>query len=305
MFVGQGQHRLRAGWRILALVLVFAGISRAFTPIVFAVFGHPEHETLAWWILRGVIVVVSVTLAVWVARRWIDRRAFTALGLRGGGRAVLDLLAGFLISALMLAAAVGTFAAFGHVEIDVAGWSGGPALIGLRLTLWFIAIGAAVAWSEELALRGYILQNLTEGVGLARAVVLSCALYGLLHMANPNATVLSGLLIAAVGYLRIFGWLRTGQLWLSMGMHAGWNFFQGPLLGFSVSGMRTESVLRTAVTGPSWLSGGEFGPEAGVLTVPALVLGGACMVLWTRGRSGPTTGAATAEAVTPALPTTR
>ncbi len=153
-----------------------------------------------------------------------------------------------------------------------------------KLVLWLFGIGLAVGWSEELAFRGYLLQNMRDGMGLFWAVLISCILYGLLHMSNPNSTVLSGLLIAGFGFLRIFGWLRTGQLWFSMGMHVGWNFFQGPLMGFPVSGMETESVITLTVTGPEWLTGGSFGPEAGLLILPVILVGLFFMYWWTVNR---------------------
>lgn len=105
------------------------------------------------------------------------------------------------------------------------GWEGPGLVIVSKFVLWLFGIGLAVGWSEELAFRGYLLQNMRDGLGLFWAVILSCLLYGLLHMSNPNSTVLSGLLVAWFGFLRIFGWLRTGQLWFSIGMHVGWNFF--------------------------------------------------------------------------------
>jgi membrane protease YdiL (CAAX protease family) len=117
------------------------------------------------------------------------------------------------------------------------------------------------------------------------AVVVSCILYGLMHMSNPNSTCLSGTLIAVIGFLRILGWLRTGQLWLSMGMHAGWNFFQGPVFGFSVSGMTTGSLITHSLSGPDWVTGGPFGPEAGIVVVPVVLLAILVMCLYTVKRS--------------------
>lgn len=276
------EGRLRSGWRIAIFLPLFALVSRILTKINFAVLGRPDPDTLDWWVQRGVLVVLAATLAVWIARRFVDRRSFASLGLRLNGRAGLDVVAGLAISGLMVAVVIAVLVGLGMADVTMGAGSEGVGRRLLRLPLWFFGIGIAVAWSEELALRGYLLQNLREGIGLAGAVVVSCLVYGLVHMANPNATILSGVLIAALGYLRVLGWLRTGQLWLSMGMHAGWDFFQGPVVGMSVSGMATDGVMRTTVTGPDWLSGGAFGPEAGILTLAAFVVGGVCMHLWTR-----------------------
>jgi membrane protease YdiL (CAAX protease family) len=147
--------------------------------------------------------------------------------------------------------------------------------------LLFFGIGFATGYSEELGFRGYILQNLSDGIGLMWAVVVSCIFYGIMHMTNPNSTLLSGVLIALFGFLRIFGLLRTGQLWLSIGMHAGWNFFQGPIFGFSVSGLDSEHLIDHTITGPDWMNGGTFGPEAGILVIPIVLFGLLAMFLWT------------------------
>lgn len=284
VLVNPAQGRLRAGWRLLVFILAFAATSRLVAAAAFRLLGRSPHGSVSWWVLRGVIVIVSATLSVWLVRRWVDSRSFQSLGLRLDARAWWDLVVGLAISAAMVGTVVGMYAAFGLVELGSMKWPGGLSAALVDLPLWFFGIGIAVAWSEELGLRGYLLQNLTEGIGLVWAVLLSCVFYGAIHMANPNSTVVSGVLIGAVGYLRTLGWLRTGQLWLSMGMHAGWDYLQGPVMGLSVSGMHTTSLLHPTLSGPSWVTGGVFGPEGGVALLPALGVGLVLMHLWTGDR---------------------
>jgi len=284
LLMNLAEGRLRAGWRLLVFVLVFVATSRLATAVTFGLLGRAQHGSVRWWVLRGAIVVAAATLSVWLVRRWVDRRSLGSLGLRLDTRALRDLVAGLAISGAMVGLVVVVCAVFGLIDIGSIAWPGGLASALVGLPLWFFALGIAVAWSEELALRGYVLQNLSEGIGLAWAVVLCCAFYGAIHMANPNSTLLSGVLIAALGYLRALGWLRTGQLWLSMGMHAGWDFFQGPVLGFSVSGMKTDSLVHPTLSGPSWVTGGAFGPEAGIAVLPAFGLGLVLMHLRTASR---------------------
>lgn len=284
LLVNPVEDRLRTGWRLVIFIVVFTATSRLITALTFGLVGRASHGSLRWWVLRGVIVVAAATLSVWFVRRWVDRRSLGSLGLRLDAHACWDVIAGLAISGAMVATVVGLCAALGMIELGPIAWTGGfsSALVGL--SLWFFGIGIAVGWSEELGLRGYVLQNLRDGIGLVWAVVLSCIFYGAIHMANPNSTLLSGVLIAALGYLRVLGWLRTGQLWLSMGMHAGWDFLQGPVLGLSVSGMHTESLVHPTLSGPSWVTGGVFGPEAGIAMLPALGVGLLLMHLWTRRR---------------------
>ena len=69
-----------------------------------------------------------------------------------------------------------------------------------------------------------------------------------------------------------------------MGMHAGWNFFQGPIFGFEVSGMGSQSLINHTLSGPEWITGGTFGPEAGIPVIPAIILALLIMYLWTNKR---------------------
>jgi hypothetical protein len=120
---------------------------------------------------------------------------------------------------------------------------------------------------EETDARGYILQNLAEGIRFWPAVLVSSLYFGLLHLLNPGAGVTSTLGIFFAGVLLALGYYATGRLWFSIGLHAGWNFAEGPILGFLVSGLNMGGLFRLRITGPDWLMGGAFGPEAGALAV--------------------------------------
>jgi hypothetical protein len=80
-------------------------------------------------------------------------------------------------------------------------------------------------------------------------------------------------LLVASGLFLASGYLRTRQLWLPIGLHIGWNFFEGPLFGFAVSGTGPFTLIRQVPTGPELLTGGAFGPEAGLIVLPALGIG--------------------------------
>jgi len=242
--------------------------------------GSLENNTISW-VFRGIVVVIGGTLIVWLFRKFIDKKSFVSLGLKFNRFAIWDMLIGFILSGFMVGLFFVVLLASGMLEIKEIGWTGSGFPAILEIFLLFFGVGLATGYSEELGFRGYILQNLGEGIGFVWAVVVSCIFYGLIHMSNPDSTVFSGVLIAIFGFLRIFGWLRTNQLWLSIGMHAGWNFFQGPIFGFSVSGLDSESLIKHTITGPDWMTGGFFGPEAGIVVVPVVLFGLIVMFLWT------------------------
>jgi membrane protease YdiL (CAAX protease family) len=141
-----------------------------------------------------------------------------------------------------------------------------------------------VAWNEELLSRGYQLQTIASGINLFWAVIISSAVFGLLHLGNPNATWVSAAGIFFAGIFLAYGYIRTGQLWLSMGLHLGWNFFEGVVFGFPVSGLNIYRLIRIDVQGPEIWTGGAFGPEAGLIVLPALIVGIILIYVYTRQR---------------------
>jgi uncharacterized protein len=142
-----------------------------------------------------------------------------------------------------------------------------------------LLIGALL---EELSFRGYPFQKLTEAFGAFWAVVFLSALFGAVHLWNPDA---QGFLswgffnTLGVGLLFAIARIRTGSLWFPFGLHFGWNLFQGAVFGLPVSGLRDFSTLVTAtVRGPQALTGGAYGPEASATCTIVLVI--ALPLLW-------------------------
>lgn len=279
-------QRLRSGWRILCLVVLLILLSNVAMRSTRAVLGSlPKSSDLVIY-----LIAVSATIAVFLSRRYFDKKSFVSLGLRLDSLACKDLLFGFALSGLMGGLIFGLMAVLGLIEITGINWSLDSAYTaGDAQSLTWVTIGAltllllpnvVIGWWEELVFRGSLLQNMIEGMGQFWAVLASCVLYGLVHSMNPNASLLSSGIIVLFGFLRIYGYLATHQLWLSMGMHIGWNFFQGSIFGYAASGHKTSSLFVQTASGPVWLSGGEFGPEASVLIIPIVVLALLIMRLW-------------------------
>lgn len=243
-----------------------------------------EEGIWVWWVRYGIVVVISWTFAVWINRRYTDKRSFESLGLTFDGLAMKDFFVGLILSGLMVGIVFTILLISGLLGIQEISWTDSRIPPILEILLFFLGIGLAVGWSEELVFRGYLLQNLRDGIGIFWAVAIMSIYYGIVHMSNPNSTWLAGVIISIFGFLRIFPWLRTGQLWLGMGMHAGWNFLQGPIFGFGVSGYSTQILIRQKVLGPDWITGGSFGPEAGIVVLPALLVGLVAVYLWTAKR---------------------
>jgi membrane protease YdiL (CAAX protease family) len=90
--------------------------------------------------------------------------------------------------------------------------------------------------------------------------------------------------IFLAGLFFAFAYLRTKNLWLAIGLHIGWNLFLNAIFGFVVSGVDTPGLIRQTVDGPAIWTGGGFGPEAGLVLLPALAIGVGLVAWFTRDR---------------------
>ncbi len=290
VFVNPQERRLRAGWRLLGWVVLTLLSSVVISLLIQAVTGglsagaETEAFNLGNQILAGVGSLLAITLGVFLARRLLDRRSIRSLGLSLNPvrQALKDLLAGFLIAGSMFILLYGV--------MRLAGWTA-PLSPGGSLDLRTAASGLGmmlllyigVGWQEELFARGYLLQNLEDGLNVWWAVGLSSLVFGVGHLGNPNATLIGALGTGLAGAFLAYAYLRTRQLWLPIGIHIGWNFFEGPVLGFPVNGMNFGyALMQQAVSGPEWITGGLFGPEAGAIVLLALAVGVGLVWLYTR-----------------------
>lgn len=102
-------------------------------------------------------------------------------------------------------------------------------------------------------------------------------------MSNPNGTWLAVAGITFLALLHVYGYARTSQLWLPIGIHTGWNIFQRSF-GFPVSGYELSGLIKINVSGPELWTGGVFGPEAGLIIIPVCIIGAVLVNLYTRNK---------------------
>lgn len=298
LFVHPEERRLRAGFRValtLGALVLLSLVAQLLTPLL----QRGEGSAAAVRLTLGPLFVVGAVAAaavVGVSRRLLDRRPLSTLGLRASGGFALDLAFG---TALGLALIFGVLTAE-----DALGWArygelpltdGSPPRLVYALAT--VVIYAAVAFYEELVFRAYLIPNvahglrgrwLSGGAAVAAATILTSAVFGLAHALNPHASPIATLNIVMAGVMLATGYLLTGELALPIGLHLGWNLAQN-LFGMPVSGQRMfhfGALLSREVTGPDWITGGDFGPEAGVTGLVAMVLGAIATVGWVKLRGG-------------------
>ena len=128
--------------------------------------------------------------------------------------------------------------------------------------------------TEEVATRGWLLTRIAARTNLPLAIAISSSLFGILHMGNAGVTFLSVLNIILDGVLAGLLFIYTDSIWLVVAQHGTWNYVQGNLLGFQVSGTGADASIFsfTMGSGPDWLTGGEFGAEGSIITTLVLLL---------------------------------
>jgi hypothetical protein len=182
------------------------------------------------------------------------RRFFAEIG-KGFGIGALFFVAVVLV---MIIAGIYRF-----VSVNTSNWD-----LLLQALLFFLT----VAVGEEVLFRGIMFRWIDEKWGFAVALVVSSLIFGLVHIFQPGATWWSSLAIALeAGLLLGAAYKYSGTLWLPIGIHWGWNYFQGNIFGIEVSDTDAgESLLIPEISGPDILTGGAFGAEASII---AFVLG--------------------------------
>jgi len=146
--------------------------------------------------------------------------------------------------------------------------------------IWpFLIMSVQAGVVEEIISRGVIFRIAEEGIGTWWSVVLSAFIFGFMHIWNPNATLFSSVSIAlTAGVILAMLYVITRQLWVPIGLHIGWNFTLGGIYGAPVSGGEPGGLLAAHFSGPEWLTGGAFGPEASIITVVVFLVFGAYLI---------------------------
>lgn len=142
-------------------------------------------------------------------------------------------------------------------------------------TVTFLILFVLVGVFEEMFFRGYIMSTMeTRGNKKWVIYVASALIFSAAHLANPNVSIVGLVNIALVGILFAYMFDATKSLWLPIGYHITWNYFQGNIFGFAVSGTTPNGIYGVEVAeGRDWLTGGAFGLEGGILAT-ALILAG-------------------------------
>ena len=202
------------------------------------------------------------------------RKRIRDMGYKGSLiQSLKEMGAGFLIGGGMLLLSAALILLTGSASIRPSGQE--------NLALWlpaYLFLFILVGFGEETAFRGYAMGTMEQTQNPALICGFTGLIFGMAHSANNNFSMVGFVNITLVGVFLAMLVLKTGRLWTSIGVHIMWNFMQGCLAGFPVSGMETRSLFVIESSGNPLLTGGSFGAEGSILTTVVVVLG--ISVLW-------------------------
>ena len=235
-----------------------------------------RFQLLASLIAQGKTLVAALAASL-VCARLLERRTLASVGFKRHRGWPKDFALGSLIGGLSLALAVGLEAAAGAVHLAPQVTNAGA----LAINFAFFLIAGAV---EELLFRGFVFQALVHNLGGLAAIAITSIFFGLAHVRNANASTFSTINTILAGAWLGVAYLMTRSLWLATALHYSWNLVMVFVFGLPVSGFtdfQRMAWLRGESRPPAWISGGDYGPEAGAAATLALLV--STLLIWKSG----------------------
>ena len=253
---------------LAVIIITILGISFS---AVLQKLGKEGADKMFYFVLSETLMLIGIFLSAWIV--W----HFRGVSLTGLGRSLAirkkDLLPGISLAIVLYAVGFGVSLLAGAIEI--AGVVFNPSSLLISFVFFLL-----VAITEEFALRGFVLERMLQGgVNKFWALFLSSTLFSLVHIANPNFDFLSFINILLAGILLGSSYIYTRNLCFPIALHWFWNWIQGPVLGYEVSGNKfCDGLLTLHLPEANLINGGAFGFEGSILCTVLMVAGTAVIL---------------------------
>lgn len=254
---------------ILSLIFMYGGSlmgSLATVPLFLALRNIPlffnNKDLLS--LLITLFSFAFISLLVFFRVKVIEKRSFSSIGFNKNNWLKKYSL-GFLIGLAMMSIIVLILFPFGYITVEKNPIQ--PVGISAIASVLVILLGWIIqGTTEEIVTRGWLLNVLSTKYNIGVGLLISSTLFGLMHLTNPNVNYIAVINIILVGLFYGLYVIKTNDLWAVCGMHSAWNFAQGNIFGFKVSGLDVSvgSLIDLNLVGSDFVTGGIFGPEAGI-----------------------------------------
>lgn len=225
--------------------------------------GPAWFRSVEWrlWVEIGGALAVIAALAFMALV--VDKRGPDTLGFNP--KRLFDLLTGAVLGAAIFALPLGVLVAIGAAQLapDLGGFTANALVFGLTLCFFNVV-------TQEVLVRSYIFQELWTKYGAWIAIGVTTVIFVALHavaISQGTQGLIAGVNILLASVMLGLAYVRTGALWLPIGIHMGWNALQGPVLGINVTGQDIGlGVWRVfEFAGDPLLTGGAMGVEGGLV----------------------------------------
>ncbi|GAA0177511.1 type II CAAX endopeptidase family protein [Clostridium sediminicola] len=277
--------QLRSGWKILITYVSFFVVTNIIAMIVFTAYsasvllsagGDISPEELTKLITENNMLNTSVMfiqvgimiLSVILFWKIFDKRPLKDLGLVNPLKSMNNLVYGLIFGAVSISLIFFFLLFTGQIEMV-------NSFLQPKITKWLIidlVLFILVGFNEELFSRGYCITVLGQTKSRWVMILVSSLIFSAMHLLNPNVSYLGLLNIFLVGILFAIMFIKSGDLWMSIGYHITWNYFQGNIFGFNVSGKDVHGIYSLKYTTENIINGGKFGPEGGIITSIILII---------------------------------
>ena len=202
--------------------------------------------------------LVGVLLLLWIFMTFVDKEPFIKLGFSLKGK-VNDIILGMTLGLLLMAVGYTILILLGEIKFIEFNYN-------LKNIILLFILFIAVSIAEETYVRGYVLKNLLQSFNPIISLIISSAIFSLLHFFNPNVNYIALTELFIAGILLGISYVYTKNLWFPIALHLSWNFFQ-VMFGFNVSGMDTYSLIEFEIIENNNINGGDFGFEGSYLSI--------------------------------------
>lgn len=273
MFIAQGIFMI-PGIVTLTVVEGVNGTNLISYDVMDAFESHPWISLLAQG--GGTAGAIFITLLLW---RFVNKKTVKEIGFRGPAK---DLGFGLLLGAISITVIFILLMLTGNIKLINSFSNPEFTMFTLSFLVMFILVG----FFEEIFFRGYVISTMANRGNKKWVIyVVSALLFSIVHGTNPNVSMLGLVNIALVGLLFAYMFDKTNSLWLPIGYHITWNYFQGNVFGFAVSGTAPHGIYNVSVAeGNNLLTGGTFGLEGGLMASLLILIGFIATYFYAKGR---------------------
>jgi membrane protease YdiL (CAAX protease family) len=221
--------------------------------------------------------LIGTLLVVFLFRRYSDLSSLISMGFSIKGR-LNDILLGFVLPIFIISTGTIILVRLNQLNIVSIKFNGSDCLFGILLF-------SVVSVGEEILCRGYILNNLMSSINKYRALLITSVIFALLHGFNSNLSWIGMVNLLLAGVLLGSTYIYTKNLWFPISLHLFWNFIQGCVFDYNVSGMDVNSFFLFDIPINNSFNGGDFGFEGSILCTILTIVAIASIHLWYQKKS--------------------